>query len=138
MISCQVVQEALNVFGRKLGATAGQQLKIFDNVLSCLWRTHPTADLYRRAVAISRRYRFGFYDSLVVAAALEYGCDLLYSEDLLDGQVIDTVTIRNPFLNLAQTAVSRPPAYFPSQRDAVPVDARSHPIAFHRQIGGQP
>ena len=70
-------------------------------LLSCLWRTHPTADLYHRAVAISRRYRIGFYVSLVVAAALEYGCDLLYSEDLHDGQVIDTVTIRNPFLNLA-------------------------------------
>lgn len=99
VISYQVVQEALNVFGRKLGATAGQQLDIFDNVLSSLWRIHPTADLYRRAVAISQRYRFGFYDSLVIAAALEYGCDLLYSEDLQDGQVIDTVTIRNPFRN---------------------------------------
>lgn len=97
VISHQVVQEALYVFGRKLGATAGQQLEIFDNVLSGLWRIHPTAELYRRAVAISQRYRFGFYDSLVIAAALEYGCDLLYSEDLQDGQVIDTVTIRNPF-----------------------------------------
>lgn len=99
VISYQVVQEALNVFARKLGATAGQQLEIFDNVLSSLWRIHPTADLYRRAVAISQRYRYRFYDSLMIAAALEYGCDLLYSEDLRDGQVIDTVTIRNPFRN---------------------------------------
>lgn len=100
VISYQVVQEALNVFARKLGATAGQQLEIFDNVLSSLWRVHPTADLYRRAVAIGERHQIGFYDSLVVAAALEYGCDLLYSEDLQDGQVIDTVTIRNPFRHL--------------------------------------
>lgn len=100
VISNQVLQETLNVFARKLGATAGQQLEIFDNVLSSLWRIHPTGDLYRRAVAIGQRYRFGFYDSLVIAAAVEYGSGLLYSEDLQDGQVIDTVTIRNPFLDL--------------------------------------
>lgn len=100
VISQQVVQEALNVFASKLGATAGQQLEIFDNVLSSLWRIHPTADSFRRAVTISDRYRFGFYDSLVIAAALEYGCEYLYSEDLQHGQIIDTVAIRNPFLNL--------------------------------------
>ena len=100
VIGYQVVQETLNVFARKLGATAGQQLEIFDNVLSSLWRIHPTADLYRRAVAIGQRYRFGFYDSLVIAAAAEHGGGLLYSEDLQDGRVIDTVTIRNPFLDL--------------------------------------
>ncbi|MXY00628.1 MAG: PIN domain-containing protein [Chloroflexi bacterium] len=100
VISHQVVQEALNVLASKLGATAGQQLEIFDNVLCTLWRIPPTADLYRRAVAVSERYRFGFYDSLVIAAALEYGCDFLYSEDLQHGQVVDTVTIRNPFLDL--------------------------------------
>ena len=100
VISYQLAQETLNVFARKLRATAGKQLEIFDNVLSSLWRIHPTADSYRRAVAISQRYRFGFYDSLVIAAAAEHGGGLLYSEDLQDGQVIDTVTIRNPFLDL--------------------------------------
>lgn len=100
MISHQAVQEALNVLASKLGATAGQQLEFFDNVLSGLRRIPPTADLYRRAVAVGDRYRFGFYDSLVIAAALEYGCDVLYSEDLQHGQAIDTVTLRNLFLDL--------------------------------------
>jgi predicted nucleic acid-binding protein len=60
----------------------------------------PTADLYRRAVAIGGRYHFGFYDLKVIAAALEIGCEVLYSEDSPDGLIIDTVNIRNPFLNL--------------------------------------
>ena len=47
---------------------------------------------------MAERYRFSFYDALIVAAALESGCTTLFSEDLQDGQVIDqTLTVRNPF-----------------------------------------
>ena len=80
VISHQVVQETLNVFAIKLGSTAGQQLEKFDNVLSSLWRIHPTAGLYRRAVAIGGRYQFGFYDSQVIATALESGCEVLFQK----------------------------------------------------------
>jgi predicted nucleic acid-binding protein len=38
------------------------------------------------------------YDALVVAAALEAGCKILYSEDFQDGRKIEgRITIRNPF-----------------------------------------
>ena len=43
------------------------------------------------------RYGFGFYDSLIVAAALDAGCKTLYSEDLQHGQRVEGVTIINPF-----------------------------------------
>jgi predicted nucleic acid-binding protein len=47
---------------------------------------------------VAQRYRFSFYDALIVAAALESGCTTLFSEYLQDGQVIDrTLTVRNPF-----------------------------------------
>jgi predicted nucleic acid-binding protein len=52
---------------------------------------------YRRAVQVKVRYRFGFYDSLIVAGALEGGCTRLLSEDLQDGSSIDTLTVENPF-----------------------------------------
>jgi len=48
------------------------------------------------------RYRFSFYDSLIVAAALDAGCKTLYSEDLQQGQRIDGLTIQNPFRELTQ------------------------------------
>jgi predicted nucleic acid-binding protein len=38
-----------------------------------------------------------FCDSLIIAAALEAGCARLLTEDLEDGQVIETVTVTNPF-----------------------------------------
>ena len=37
------------------------------------------------------------YDSLIIAAAKAEGCDVVYSEDLNDGQVVDGVRIENPF-----------------------------------------
>ena len=49
------------------------------------------------ALRIARKYRYHIYDSLVIAAALEASCDVLYTEDMHDGQVIDGLTIRNPF-----------------------------------------
>ena len=40
----------------------------------------------------------GFYDSLIVASALEAGCSTLFSEDMQDGRTIaGRLTIRNPF-----------------------------------------
>ena len=45
------------------------------------------------------RYGYSFYDSLIVAAAIESGCKTLYSEDLQHGQQIGDLTIRNPFGN---------------------------------------
>jgi predicted nucleic acid-binding protein len=49
------------------------------------------------ALRIVRRYGYHIYDALVIAAALEASCSTLYSEDMHDGQVIEGLTIRNPF-----------------------------------------
>lgn len=52
------------------------------------------------ACKIADRYSFSFYDSLIISAALESNCSILYSEDLNSGQVIDKkLKIVNPFAN---------------------------------------
>jgi len=96
-ISYQVVQETINVITRKLSATATQANLFLEDVLVPLWSVHPTSRLYRCGLDIMRRYRFSFYDSLIVAAALEAKCRTLFSEDLQDGQTIEKLTIVNPF-----------------------------------------
>ena len=68
------------------------------NVLAPLWRIQPSAALYARALDVQERYKFGFHDALIVAAALETGCPRLFSEDLQHGQRIEGLTIKNPFL----------------------------------------
>ena len=43
------------------------------------------------------KFGFSIYDGLIVAAAVRARCGILYAEDLQQGQVIDQLTIQNPF-----------------------------------------
>lgn len=97
--SFQVVQETLNVITGKLPIPepVAEAHRYLDDVLSLYWRVMPSPRLYGRAVTIQSRYGFHFYDSLIVAAALEAGCDRLLSEDFQDGQRIEGLTVVNPF-----------------------------------------
>ena len=98
-ISYQVVQETVNVLTGKLGALPHQVRRIFEHVLLPLWQINPSENLYHRGLDLKMRYGYSFYDSLIVAAAIESGCKTLYSEDLQHGQQIGDLTIRNPFGN---------------------------------------
>ncbi len=100
-ISHQVVQETLNVVTRKLPTpmTAEQAKHFLEYVLMPLWQVMPSQTLYHRGLDIQGRFGFSFYDSLIVAAALESGATRLYSEDMQDGQQIEGLTIENPFKN---------------------------------------
>lgn len=99
MVSYQVVQEFLNAATRKFTEpfTAADARIYLDHVLWPLCRVFPTIELYRSALDISNRWGYAFYDSLILAGALEAGCDVLYSEDLQHRQVIAGLTIIDPF-----------------------------------------
>ncbi len=100
VISYQVVQETLHVIGRKFSRVANPQDRhtALEQILTPLWRIHPTPALYARGLDVQERYGFSFYDSLIVAAALEGGCQRLLSEDLQHGQQIEGLRVENPFL----------------------------------------
>lgn len=98
-ISYQVVQETLNVILRKLPTpvTASDGQHFLQSVLLPLWRVMPSTRLYQKGIGIQDRYGFSFYDSLIIAAALEAGCTRLLTEDMQSGQKIDNLLIENPF-----------------------------------------
>lgn len=100
VISYQVVQEFLNVSGRKFAVPLRptDQIRYLENVLSPLCEIYPSDAFYRRGIEIHERYGYGFYDSLIIAGALNTGARTLYSEDLQHGQRIERATIVNPFL----------------------------------------
>ena len=100
-ISFQVVQECLNTMLRKaeIPLSTEETRAYMESVLGPLFRVPASMPLYRRALDLQSRYRYGFYDSLIVAAALDAGCNLLYSEDLQNGQQIEGLRIENPFEN---------------------------------------
>lgn len=106
IISYQVVQEILNVITKKLPkpATAEQADNLLNRVLAPLWKINPSRELYSRGIAIKARYQFSFYNSLIIAAALEAGCSKLYSEDLQHGQRIEQLVVIDPFMEKNATS----------------------------------
>ena len=62
------------------------------------WAIAPLdAGTTERAWAVQDEAKFGWWDSLMLAAALRAECRLFISEDLHDGTVIDGMRIANPF-----------------------------------------
>lgn len=98
-ISSQVVQECLNVALRKAAVplSTSDARAYLDAVLLPLMQVMVSDALYQRALDVRERWRFGFYDSLIVAAALTAGCRTLLSEDLQHGQKLDGLAIVDPF-----------------------------------------
>lgn len=76
----------------------GSARRYLRTVLMPLFRVPATIFLYERGLEIQERYQYGFYDSLIIAAALEGGCQYLITEDLQHGQKVEQLTIQNPFL----------------------------------------
>ncbi|MGC1484575.1 MAG: PIN domain-containing protein [Candidatus Acidiferrum sp.] len=100
IVSFQVVQEFFSVAFRRFHppmsyAEAERKLAI---TFAPLLMVHSSYSLYQRALALSRRFSLSWYDSLIVAAALEADCRILYTEDLQHGQKFDNLRVQNPFL----------------------------------------
>ena len=98
-ISFQVVQECLNTALRKaeIPLSTDEMRAYLESVLAPLFRVRASIPLYNRALGVQARYRYGFYDALIIAAALDAGCTRLYTEDMQGGQRIEGLTIENPF-----------------------------------------
>ena len=98
-ISFQVVQEVLNGITRRSSPPADPEdaHRLLQETLLPLWRVMPSEALYSRAIGVWSRYRYSFYDSLIIAAALAASCTRLLSENLQDGQRIEGLVIENPF-----------------------------------------
>ena len=97
VISTQVLQEMTNTLHRKMKVDYSIVRSILQECLqNCDINTN-TSDTVFLAIDIAKRYGFSFYDSLIIAAALESKCTTLYSEDMHDNQRIENLTIKNPF-----------------------------------------
>jgi predicted nucleic acid-binding protein len=98
-ISVQVLNEFTNVARGKLNRSWAKIEAMLELVKGKVDRVRTvTVATHDRAVRLARDHGLSFYDALIVAAALEGGCDTLYTEDMQDGRVLEGLTIRNPFL----------------------------------------
>lgn len=99
-ISYQVVQEFFNValrrFVRPMSlADAEQYLAITFRPLLV---AHSSAALFGEALQLSSKHGISWYDAVILAAALESECAILYSEDFQHGRSFGGLEIRNPFI----------------------------------------
>ena len=98
VISVQVLNEFAVVALRKLKMPLHEVREILDTIRAVCTVEPLTVDAHDRGLAVFERYRFSFYDSILVATALISGAKTLYSEDLQHGQVIDKqLRVTNPF-----------------------------------------
>lgn len=98
VISTQVLQELYNVLTKKMKCSlknAGTCVALFSETIAVHCNT--VRDILN-AVDISSKTQFSFWDSLILSAAQKEECTVLCSEDLNAGQVIDGITIVNPFV----------------------------------------
>jgi predicted nucleic acid-binding protein len=98
VISTQVINEFIWVMCRKyqvekekLQMIGNRFLKMFEVVIINL-------HTIQKALNIFTKYNYSYWDSLIIASAIENGCSILYTEDMQTGQVLEgKLKIVNPF-----------------------------------------
>ena len=98
MISTQVINELSNVLFKKFKLSATEIENTILEIDNYVGIVNFTLTTQIKALKIKDRYKLQFYDSLIVATAIENKCTILYSEDMQDGLLVDNaLTIINPF-----------------------------------------
>lgn len=110
-VSTQVLNELANVMAKKFHQPFPAIRQAIEQIVTVVEVHAVGIDDVRRALSLAERYRYSYYDSLILATAISLGCTTLYTEDMQHGQSIDkTLTIINPF----ETALC--PSYRPIPR----------------------
>ena len=98
VISVQVLNEFAAVLRRKFRFEWEDIAEAIADVRTALDPVRPIDVVtHTKAVSLAHTHGFSFYDSLIIASALEAGCDTLLTEDLQTGRRIEGLTIVNPF-----------------------------------------
>ncbi|SRR6266536_886991 len=100
MISYQVAQEFVAAARKPFQTPMSfdQIERYWHTTLQPLLSVHSSPALFIRALDLARRDQLSWYDSLIVSAALQGGCKILYSEDLQHGRRFGDLIVQNPFL----------------------------------------
>lgn len=98
VISTQCLQEFYNVLACKMKQDKSTVKQLVHSLSENIPTVQISPSIIENAIDISIKTQFSFWDSLMLSAASSVKCSVLYSEDLNDSQVVDGVTIKNPFV----------------------------------------
>ena len=96
VVSGQVLGETYVTLVKKLGF---DDERAADEVrqLAQLKVVEISSSLVLRAIQLKAECQLSYWDALIIASAEAASCEIVWSEDLNDGQVYGEVTVRNPF-----------------------------------------
>ncbi|HVS94487.1 MAG TPA: PIN domain-containing protein [Mucilaginibacter sp.] len=98
-ISTQVLQELANTLNKKFKISwqqVGEVLLESANNFNVFKNNELTIS---EACKIAAKYKYSFYDSLIISAALLSNCNILYSEDMTHNHLLEgKLRIINPFV----------------------------------------
>ena len=98
IISTQVINEVSNVLYRKMNLTVSELRAVVDELFKAFSVSLLNQDSIKLALSILERYAYSYWDSVIIASALENSCSILYSEDMQHKQIIEgKLQIINPF-----------------------------------------
>lgn len=97
-LSVQVLNEFVSVARRKAGLDWREIEEVLGSVRQ-MCRVHSlTVETHDAARGLAQKHGLSFYDASIVGSALLAGCDVLFSEDMQDGQRFGrALQVRNPF-----------------------------------------
>ena len=97
-ISVQVLNEIANVARRKMRFSWERTHILLTQIRRLLPVIPVTLEIHEAGLGLAERYRLSIYDAMIAAAALDAGCDTLWSEDMHDGLLIGgRLSVVNPF-----------------------------------------
>ena len=99
VMSAQVLGEIYNVLSRKKLKPIDEIQLIIREQSNSFEIVSVTKEIVLKAFEIINKYKFSYWDSLIISAALLAGCEILYSEDMHDEQIIESsLNVINPVL----------------------------------------
>lgn len=97
-ISSQIISEFISVCFSKNLLEFDEIHILVGDLIDALKFSVIKESTIKKALQIKKDLNYSYWDSLVIASALENNCSILYTEDMQSGQTIDnTITIINPF-----------------------------------------
>lgn len=98
VLSTQVLNEFINVSFRKNISAEGELISLINDFINNFEVNLIHNYTILSAINLRNKYKYSYYDSLMLSSAIENDCISIYTEDLQHNQIIeDKLTIINPF-----------------------------------------
>ncbi|MCK4763156.1 MAG: PIN domain-containing protein [Candidatus Aminicenantes bacterium] len=99
IISLQVINEFVNVLKKKFKKKGDEILDALAEIEASFTIRGFSLDLIKRAVSLSSKYEYSYFDCLIIASAIDSSCSILFTEDMQHNQLVEKkLRIINPFV----------------------------------------